>query len=269
MAVNIPYINPFRFQKMSVEIDNDTLFPSFDNMRLNTKYQKGIYPLDSKYYPDHLINKEFSVIVHTNLPEYAFSKYVIKPDGSTSGATIANITPSSWVGDDVFLITYTPTIEGVYYIVLNGEYISDPINVRSSDSDMVKVQYYDDNNSNEGLFYDYDLSIWVWQPIRYFTGQVITGEPQNEYSIYKDDPGINKKTRSEPIDTIQLNLTDISQLELKIINRMFSCSNILVNGVDCQNTEPPEYEPIPKSEMCNVSILMTITKDDKDYYKFS
>ena len=269
MAVKIPYINPFRFQKIGTEIDNDTIFPSFDNMRLNTRYQRGIYPIPSGYNPDHLINKEFSVIVSTNIPAFGFTKTVILPNGSIVGATLTDITPVGWIGDNVYKITYTPTLNGIYYIVFNGDYISDGVKVRESNNDLVKIQYYDSKNSNSGLFYDYNLSTWVWQPIRYFTGQVISGEPQNEYSIYKDDPGTNVKTRSEPVDTIQLNLTDISQLEIKIINRIFSCDNILINGVLCQNTEPPEYEPIPNSDMCNVSILMTITKDNNDYYNFS
>lgn len=258
MATYIPYINPIRFQKIDTTIDYVDVFPSSDNMRLQESYQRGVYPVS--YYPDFLINKEISVIVYSNVPAYAISKVIILPDSSTVSATLTDITPAVYSGDYIYKVSYTPTIEGVHYLNINNEYISDPFYVRSSDKDLIQINFYDSDNRYGGYFFD--TITQVWNPYAYYTGVIKVGQPEDEQSVYDQSQGNSTILDADPKRIRLLTITDINENYIDIIKQQSICSNYYVNGVRFA-AEDLAVNEVDKSDV--VDITMKLTQKDNDY----
>jgi len=272
MAVRISRANPFRFKLRGQDIDYITIYPRFDLMQFRNDYQRGIY--STSYYANYALNDTITIQVEATEVLQAIVRNV--NTNATINVTKTFVTPVGWTGNDVinFSINTNMLGEGVFRFEITkipeiDVYDSDEFVVADASimKDLVKIQYYDSGNSFDGVFTN-GVS-WIWQPIRYFTGQIITGEGSSEYSIYNDDPNVPTKTKAEVNDGMLINFTDVSQYEKSIIDRMFGCDNIIVNGVLVQNIDPPEYSPFDKNDLCDISINTIITEEDNHYYKFS
>lgn len=274
MALIISRANPLRFKQEDKDVNYTTIYPKFDLMELRTSYQRGIY--SGSYYANFPLSTTIKLqVANSDTIIYAKAKNI--NTGTLYSMTISNVTPSGWTTEPVYNLSIsTNTLgEGIFHIEFIAEvdtdelkFISDQfiITDASNKKDLIEIQYYDTENKFDGVFND--GAAWIWQPKRYFTGLIAPAEGNTSYSLYQDDAGITSKINAEVIDGMLINITDVSQYEKAIIDRIFGCDNIIVNGVSIQNTEPPSYTPIDKSDLCNIAINATVTEENGNIYNY-
>jgi hypothetical protein len=281
MAVSISKANPLRFRKQGgTSIDYSDTYPQFDLMENKTDYQKGIYSVPN-YYCNFPLDSYIRIQIQSSV---APTGLLLRNMSDNTTLTTFNIegigdvaysntktTPSGWVGDDIYYLVVVPDVEGVYrleFTVSSDIYYSDEFIVYDSSvkKELIHIQYYDTDNKFGGVFSG--DGAWIWRPEKYVTGQIIIGEGNKSYSLYQDDSGITYKLNAEVVDGMLINITDVSQYEKVIIDRIFGCDNILINGVAVQTSDPPEYNPIDKTDLCNISIRATLTDSDQNLYNF-
>ena len=98
--------------------------------------------------------------------------------------------------------------------------------------------------------------------LTYFTGQLKPGQPENEISGYESDRGELQKLISTPKRISNLILTEVHISYIDVINMIFSCDNLTINGVTFQSAEAPKIEEIQKSDLVNIEIKLTQTNND-------
>lgn len=272
MGVKISRTNPLRFKSLYASIDYNNYYPRFDLMEFRNNYQRGVY--SASYYANFALND--TIIIQLNETSNIIGATVRNmTTGGTTAMSKTDVTPTGWatpniynlsiltntLGEGVYRIEFFSTSEFEYY--RSDEFIiTDPSLLK----DLVKIQWYDSKNSFDGVFWN--GTSWIWQPTRYFTGLITVGEGSSEYSMYKNQKGVPVKLRAEDTDSMTIDFTKISQYEYSIIRKIFGCDNILVNGISVQNEDKPSYEPIEKTDLCDVSITATITEDDNNSYIF-
>lgn len=261
------YLNPIRFRP---QVNQDDM-PRIDKMVNRTQYYKGVYALG--YDADWLLGEPINIQLQSNdiiIPGggglYISELQVVTPFGYFYISGV-DVTPTGWVGNKIYNYTYTPTSEGLYYFVTNSaglsdyNLISDVFLARVNNNDLIEIQYSDTENRNSGVFYD-SSGTSIWSPKAYFTGTQEEGDPRNEYSIYINASAEPRKIQSDPLDTIDINFTDLTKKYKKQLNRIFSCDTISVNGQPVQNTENYKVTPMDKSDGMNASINLVEINDD-------
>jgi hypothetical protein len=241
--------------------------PRIDKMSDNTQYFRGIYPVDN-YMNDWKINETISILVRSEIAAIDVSGSVLVVN-TPSGTVI--VSPTVITGSSIPSIgyySYTPTTTGNYTLSIvdsptNTYLYESKIRVRENDQDLIEIEYVDSDNRYGGYWWQ-SASSQVWQPKAYFQGQYVPGAPKNDYSTYTDDPGEPKKLQASPQNTFDIIISDISNLQLKQINAIFSCSDIKINGQPIENEDIPEFEQFEKSNIGNVTI--NVTEVDNDYY---
>jgi hypothetical protein len=261
--IRVPLMNPIRFYNPNIEPDYTTYWPNPDNYIQRTKYIEGITP--ANYYKDFIINKEITIqlwiseVVNTTLKLY-------KPNGTTQILTGVDISPVGWVSETVYKYSFTPTLEGEYYLKNEEtEIISDVIYVQSQLKYKKRLVYIEYQNSEN----DYGMVFWdelteKFKGKTYFTGRLMWAEPKNEISAFTTDRGNVEILRSTPVRTANLELTEIHFTYIDNINMIFSCDTISVNGMNFQTVENPKIELTEKSDIVNITIQLSLI--DNDYF---
>jgi len=272
MRVLIPYLNPVRFYRDGGGIDYDTYYPAFDLMRLNTKYQRGIYPVNNKV--DVVTGKEMTYQVTVVQPLSSFRVQVFFNGSEIPQASIVNVTPAGWTTTQTIIQwSYTPAEDGEYYFflsivgsgiyVIDRWYYSDTFRATSNLDDkkgLVKINYYDERNRYGGVFFDNTTQIW--SPIAYFTGQITPDDPSDDQSVYDNEKAL-VLLESNPKRTAVLTLTEINVLYIDVIKQQSVCDNYYVNGIK-YNVSDFKVDKIDKSDIC--TITMKLTQQENEYF---
>jgi hypothetical protein len=274
MITNIPYINPIRFQKTDVIIDNVNIFPWSDNMRLGINYQRGIDSVN--YICDFVVNNEISFITVNKLTTGSLSENArLLDENGTFVKNIArtNIAKLSIDSTPVWITKHFTTLdtEGIFYIdyqnIITGEvWVSDLINVHSNEKKgLLKINYFDTQNRYGGYFFK-STTEQVWNPTMYVTGQVTVGAPETESSVYDDELGNVIPLSQQPKRIRNLKILDVSELYADTIFQWTMCNNLYING---QRFYASDYDTdqLDKSDLIEVSAKLTL-RDNEYYYKF-
>lgn len=175
---------------------------------------------------------------------------------------LTEITPSGWdgLGSFVYQTTYTPTVEGQFTIDviedgLASFYESQPINVVSDVANLVKIGYKNSEN-------DYGY-VGTSTLISYLEGEFSNVQPENEIVSYKNDRGVLTKLRATPIEAYELRIFAVPYFIVNMINLIFSCDTITVNGVAFQTEETTSIERIEeRADLFNVSVIIKKTNSE-------
>ena len=88
------------------------------------------------------------------------------------------------------------------------------------------------------------------------------GQPENETSGYPLDGGGVIKTNTYTQRISNLTLTDVHMAYIDVINLIFACDNLTINGATFETLETPQIEMIGKSDLVNISVKLTQTNND-------
>lgn len=260
MSLFAPLMNPIRFYPVDSIPDFQDTFPFVDRMVTQQKWIEGVYP--SNFYKDFLINKE--IILQFRLSGIDDKNIIVTKPSGTQTLTATEITPSGWTSTAVYKYSFTPTAEGVYYFTFTEpNYKSDKIYVSGLEKfrrRLVEISYYNSENDYSMIFFNGALQKYTG--LTYFTGQLLPSQPENEISGYESDRGNLEKLRSTPKRISNLILTDVHISYIDVINMIFSCDNLTINGVTFQSAEAPQIEIIAKSDLVNMEIKLTQTNND-------
>jgi hypothetical protein len=257
--MNFSLTNNIRFYDTTKEADFDTYFPNFDNQLLREQYYTDRNPLE--YYREHIINKEIQFQIRND--ELITVDVYIDGDIEDTGATVADITPENWVGDSIYLVSYTPSAEGIYqFKIADTDFESDEVNVITTSKKIVKVEYSNDTNDYGTIFVDDSLES-VYTGLAYFTGYLKAGDSKMEKEVFKTDRGVQVTQRSTPIDQLILYIEGIHETYLQYISKIFSCNSLKVNDIFVNSDGEISKEQIPESDCFNLTI--TLVKTDITY----
>lgn len=254
------YLNPLRFRNVKT-----TEFYSIDDMALSTQYQKGIYS-NEKYTQVFLYGETLYLQVRSEYSMF-YTQYrplIRQPNGVTVPMGYANVTPAGY-SMYINLLYFNVNQLGRYYIYSNWSEFDNQISCVfysvQNNNDLIEIEYTDTKNDHNGYFYD-SSSNNRWAPKTYFRGTIMPGEPKNEYSIYKNDPGTPERLRANPQNTIDLHISDVSNLHLEQLNAIFSCDTLKVNGTYVLNEENFTIDKKDeKSDLVDVTINLTLISD--------
>lgn len=271
MAVQQPYMNPVRFYNPSKAVDYSTYWPHPDNVLPRTLYQRGQDP--TEYYREHLVNKvirfqlRFDSVSDTDIEVY---KDVSGTWTLQTTITKTNIIPSGWTGFDIYKFEYTPSSEGLYQFRLKGvNFRTDPILVVSREKfkkGLVQLEYWNTEN-------DYDMIFWDggtqnFSGLIYLSGMLLAAPSENEVSVFVDDPGIVKKLKVQGTPRNTLKIADLHWSYASMIDTIFKCDQLKLNGVFYQNQESPEIELIENSDLVNITVNLNQTNESHFYHNF-
>jgi hypothetical protein len=264
MQVIIPDINPIRFYRVSELIDHSSQWPSLKNFRPGTKVIEGIYP--SKYFQDWVIGKQLSLQLwltvegSEDLTVYKFN-HTTQAYDSFATITHTAITPTGWVSQKVNRYDYTFSSAGTYYIESSSAGIRTNKFVVHTDAvyrrRVVQISFTNQSNDYGTVFVDGLTNRYTG--LFYSTGQFIPDSPGNEISAFATDRQNMIKLRGTPFNVYNLILTNVHISLLPLLNGIFSCDTITVNGVTCQNEEGIEFDRIGKSDIGKADIKLTET----------
>ena len=259
MPVEFKHINPIRFRKRTT-VNNSTVWPIDDIIDQRLEYFKGEYPV--KYYRPHLIGDTIvfqfvvSAITNENI-------VVTEPDLDTVVIPPTDVSPSGWLLDPVLQYEFTPTKEGVHTFEFEEpDYVSDKIYVASLlkyRKQLVKIQYYNSENDFGAIFIS--DSGFVFQPTAYFTGLIQAGDMETEKNVFETQRGVLSVQRSTPKNVYTLILSAIHRTQRNLLNRIFSCDNILINDMPVQARNTGRWTNIDKADIGNFQITIEQTGD--------
>lgn len=263
MAVTLPGMNPIRFYKMSDEPDFLTRWPTAYNQQIGNKYIEGYYP--ATWYKDFVINQQIDVQFQVPIGQsLTFEIYQLVDGSYTLYDTIVgiDITPTNWVSTDIYKFTWTPTEAGVYYFRLNGESVlSDKFIIHNEEKylrRLVEIEYRNSENDYGMIFYDNELpeiDQLLYTGKTYFTGVIDFGG-SNEIEGFESDRGGYEKTRSTPINTAALEIVDTPIIYSHVLNLIFSCDHLIINGIQYENEKGIEKDNIDGTDLANFKITL-------------
>ena len=258
MAVRIPDMNPVRFRDVNKEPDYVNFWPTVYNMVEQTDYYPGIY--SAKFLKDFVINEDLNLQfgIYSPLSQLlqVYKLNILKQWVLYANISPDDITPDGWVSETIYKYTWTPIEAGIYYISMPAEGIqSDYIKVHSDNKykrNLFEIEYYNSYN-DYGMIFD-DNGTNVFTAKSYFEGRMLPGEVQNEISGYPSDRGKFVKTRSTPLNSGILKIFKTPMNYQHILNTIFSCDNIYINGIKWINEDSITMTQIEKSDLANYEI---------------
>lgn len=260
MSVTIPLMNPIRFYRPADTPNFSSKFPVFDNVTQRTQTQQGLYP--ASWYKDYIVNKEIQLQFRVSgLSDENIT--VTEPNGDIQLLTPTDISPGGWTGDTVNRYNFTPDQEGVHYMEFNEEgQLSDKFMVHSVlkfRKRLVEVVFYNLTNDYGMIFWDGITQKYTGTT--YFTG-ILKPTPKNEISAFETDQGSLTKLQATPVRAYTLTLTDIHNTYYDNIDHIFSCDFLQVNGVEFQTAEAPEISEKEKSDLIDVTVVLSMVDND-------
>jgi hypothetical protein len=262
LSTAIPYTSPLRFHRINKPIDYVNIYPSFDMVYLREKYQRGIDPVN--IYP----NFAYGSSTKNNLQIEIFDTVNVTiarlrnvDTDATSGMSIANITPTGWVGSRVFRLSTNITTGGYYrveaFTINNGWLYSDIFEATSfSDKNLIELVYSDSQNRNSAVYFDSTSQIWT--PRVLYTGVLKVAGADFDRAEYTDEPNNTTVTRMTPKLKETLNITDIHHTYYSNICYQFSCDSVLINDVSyaVEEISEPQYKD-DNADVIDVQIILS------------
>ena len=271
--LHITNYNPFRFHSSANEINYTAVLPILDKMYLRTQYNKGIYPVDDLY-PNFVVGKTFYIQYYyqgNNTTGYGSAKAYNVNTGSSINLTsfIYNV---AGFGISIYVLSGTITVEGEWYIQLtleneaslpnNGIVKSDIFKVKSfsEEKDLVKINYYDTGNANNGYFFNAG-GTQVWNPVVYYTGFLDIDTPSFDTSDFTDEENNTLNLTSTPKIHEVLTITDIHKSYVINLQCQFACDHIYVNDVR-YSRDGFEVQKTDNSDIVNIIIQLSRNENE-------
>lgn len=252
-------LNPIRFYKTAEMPDYSTYFPNFDNTTYGENYYYGVASS-----PD--VIREHIGIMYLQFEDETNSGFgvdVYKLNNSNTFELIdtvnsVDISPVGWVTDQIHKVTLDLE-DGVYQLKING-HESDIFKIVSTieyTRDLVKIKYLNSKN-------DYGCIFGTNFFEAYFRGNIKKGEPKIDIESFESDRGNPVKLRATPQRTATLNVKGIHQNYVELVEMIFSCNTITVNGVDYENIDVPSYNDNDSADLGDITVKLV--QKNNDYY---
>ena len=257
-------LNPIRFRNIDTDVpDRLTIYPNNDNVTYGEFNQFGVLPSPEflrYHYGDMYLQfvNEFNTI-------QTFSVYKLQSDGTWAiipgGFDSVDISPAGWVGYQIHKVTVTGLADGCYYLFDGDSNLkSDIFYITSSTDfteDFVKIKYSNSINDFGCIFGTHYFEV-------YFRGSLIPGEPKIDIDSYEDDRSQPVKLKASPQRTATMTLEGINILYKDLIEHIFSCDTIEINGVSYDNMDAPSSD-FPKGQDMG-TITVKLAQSINDYY---
>lgn len=255
-------LNPVRFYPSDAMPNYTTIFPTFDNTTFGDSYFYGIAATNA-FWRVHY-GDMFLQFLNVDNAVKSFDIYKMNADNEfeiIGSVDSVDISPVGWIGYQIHKLTLTGLSDGFYYLKLDS-YKSDIFQITSSTeflSDVVKIQYSNSRN-------DFGCIFGANYFTAYFRGNLEIGEPKVDIEAFGSDfdSGSSIKLRAANQKTATLNIIGVQQLYSTLINTIFSCNTILINGVQYENSSAPDWNPVKGGDIGDMSIKLI--KKINDYY---
>lgn len=252
-------LNPIRFYKTSEIPDYATYFPNFDNTTYGNSYFYGVNS-SPDVIRQHIGIMYLQFVNEENTP---FGVEVYKLNDANEFELIdtvnsVDISPVGWVTDQIHKVTLD-LADGVYKLIADS-HTSDIFKVISAieyTKDLVKIKYLNSYNEFGCIF---DTNYFE----AYFRGNIKKGEPKNDIDNFESDGGGTVKLRAIPQRTATLNIKGIHQNYVELVEMIFSCDTITVNGIDYENSDAPNYNDNESADLGDISVKLV--QKNNDYY---
>jgi hypothetical protein len=254
--LEIPIMNPFIFNLSllngsNVTIDYENQMPIDGLMQLNEQYQAGIFPSEPNVYPDWKTNEEIAIQINGDITS---ALAIINGPGIRTAMSQSTITPAGYLVS-VRKFTYTPTVEGYYYINLvvsttsNAyEFISHTFKVGpATDKNLIELGFYADENTPNFVFDAVYKS--------YYTSQWKIAQQQRNSSIIDED--VTNLVASKSYAKKTVTLTEINHLYYDVVAKQLESEYVYLNGLTYICKEPPDFEYTGKSDLVNITFELT------------
>ena len=269
MAINNPILNPIKFYDPTRTPNYSDRWPNIDNISLYTEWQRGIYP--TYFYRDFVLNEEMTLQFRYDSAITATSILVYKMDSSgvyqlNDSLLPLNVSPPAWTGISVYNYTWTPTEIGIYYFDFTGADLLSHKFIVHNDTKylkrLFKITYTHYENKYGMIFLNGTTNVFTG--LAYFQGFLIDGELTNDLSIFTDDPGEVQLLQATPQRNATLYFDQLHYTYADVVNYIFSCNEITINGIQYQNSEVPKKEKIPDSDLVKISV--NLFQRDNDHF---
>lgn len=251
-------LNPIRFYQPSELPDYSTIFPNFDNITYGNQYFYGVAAS-----PD--VIREHIGIMYLQFVNDANTVFTVNIYKLIDGvftlddtADSVDVSPVGWITYQIHKVTLDLD-DGVYYLSSYGK-TSDIFRIISSTEstkDLIKIKYLNSKNDFGCIFgTNYFES--------YFRGNMKKGDPKIDVEAFESDRGNPVKLRATPQRTATLNIKGIHQLYVELVEMIFSCDTITINGIDYENMEAPSYDDMDGADLGNMAVKLV--QKNNDYY---
>lgn len=249
-------LNPIRFYDSSEMPDYSITFPNLENVTYGFQYGFGVSSS-----PD-VIRRHIGIMYLQFLSAnsvVSFKVYKLNSakvfDLSESVSSV-DISPSGWTGYQIHKLTLDLD-DGVYYVTDGSNYTSDIFQVVTSSNQLIKIKYSNSVNDFGCIFATNYFEA-------YFTGKLIAGEPKNEVEAMESDRGAPIKLKSTPSRTASLTIYKVSHLYKDLLDMIFSCDTIEINGISYENSETISWEQNNGGDIGTATVKLV--QKINDYY---
>lgn len=248
-------LNPIRFYTGTGVTDYLTTFPNLDNVKQGEQLFFGVNasPSGIRQHIGELYLQIQGVV------QYEVWQIVDGVNTFVSVADSVDISPVGWIGTQIHKITLD-LADGYYFLNLDSVKTSDVFQITSDTNitkDLIKIKYSNSVNDFGCIFGTHYFT-------SYFTGRLTTGEPKSESDVYDDDRSNPVKLKSSPVRTATLSLFAINHLYKDLIDMIFSCDTIEVNGVAYVNDGNISFDAV---EGCDIGeVKVKLVQEVNDYY---
>lgn len=254
-------LDTLRFSYDSANVDYTRYFPDIDILQAHESPSIGINPVN--WHLNWIKNETITFqLINPTIVK------VFKPNGTQETLTPTEITPAGWATSErYYLVSYKPTSDGVYYFSYLDDqfkaYISDKIYVNSRYKNrLVEIIFTDTQNKFDTIFVN-ENGTTVFAGRVFFEGLFLPTKPENTITTYKTSNEKPKKTNSYPQVMKELTLVDLPFHYPDLINHIFSCDTVKVNGILVDsNEEVFDYETFPRSILGDGKIKLQVVTDD-------
>lgn len=263
--MKFPQINPIRFRVKGWFDDFETKQITVDQYAIGATVYTGVHPIN--YVPKFPRYTAVPFQVTTNVDIGDMSASLVDSDGNKTTILLTDITPTTWSGDSIYKGNIYVTSDGSYSVEIVDDIYeetaySDTFQIGSLNNDDIEIKYYNSENDFNTIFYD-GTSL-NFQSSVYLQGQMIDVDLSQDISSYETDRGEIQKLRSTPVVNYDLKLYNINIAYSKMVNLIFSCDNLEINGIEFDNSEAPSVERIEDSDLCNITVK--VRQKNYDYF---
>lgn len=275
MASYIKYSDlcPLKFVNEANNIDYRNEFPSGGNQETSDIFFDNHFPVHYSFpiLADNVFKFQF-------LSDGIINDFVVElldenKDAISLLGTVTDITPTGWIGDSHFEVSFSITSEGCYYIKMYAQisavtvqtYISELIEVKYSLDDHVHLRYGNSENDFATIFKDENDT-----RIQYFYDIFIKGtfnvNPISgvERSAYEDDRMDPQILRSSPKKIYNMYIDYLPGYMISKINMIFGLDEVRVNMLLFATTEGVEFNQLTPNYHGYTGNIQ-ITKQNNDY----